>query len=103
MEFVIDNSIQATYTPPSGITAPLHYTTLYTSPTLGNGTHTLVITQTAAQSNGVIFLDYIMYNTTSTDVGQYFIDDRNPRIQYDPPWEMFGAESDFQYTSQASP
>ncbi|KAJ7206328.1 hypothetical protein GGX14DRAFT_457583 [Mycena pura] len=103
MEFVIDDTIQGTYTPPSNMTADVHHATLYTSPTLSNGTHTLVITQTAAQAAGVIFLDYIMYNTTSTDVEQYFIDDRDPRIQYDPPWEMFGSETDFQHTSQASP
>ena len=81
MEFMIDNSIQGTYTSPSDLTADVHHETLYTSPALSSGTHTLVITQTTALAAPVIYLDYIMYNPTSTNVGQYFIDDRDPRIQ----------------------
>ncbi|KAJ7198103.1 hypothetical protein GGX14DRAFT_374496 [Mycena pura] len=103
MEFMIDNSIQGTYTSPSDLTADVHHETLYTSPALSSGTHTLVITQTTALAAPVIYLDYIMYNPTSTDVGQYFIDDRDPRIQYDPPWTFFGSDLDFQHTSQVSP
>ncbi|KAJ7206339.1 hypothetical protein GGX14DRAFT_698435 [Mycena pura] len=101
MEFVIDNTV-GTYTPAKNMTADVHHEALYTSPTMSNGTHTLVMTQSAAQAAGVMYLDYIMYNTTSTDVGQYFIDDRDPRIQYDPQWGMFGSDPDFQHTSQAS-
>ncbi|KAJ7916866.1 hypothetical protein B0H13DRAFT_2446250 [Mycena leptocephala] len=69
------------------------------SPTLSSGSHDLVITQTAAQAEGVIFLDYIMYNTTSTSM-PYFIDDRDPRITYTPPWTQEGSDQDFQHTVQ---
>lgn len=92
----------SSYTPPSGLTAAIHHVPFWTSPAMSNGTHTLIITQTAAQAGGIIFLDYIQYNTTSTSVGAYFIDDRDPRITYTPPWRQFGSDEDFQHTSQES-
>jgi hypothetical protein len=86
------------------MTADIHHEPLWTSPSssLNNDSHTLVIKQTAAASGGVIFLDYIIYSTTSTSVSSYFIDDRDARIQYTPAWRLFGSEGDFQHTSQAS-
>ncbi|KAJ7250109.1 hypothetical protein B0H12DRAFT_1072128 [Mycena haematopus] len=51
---------------------------------------------------GVIYLYYFMYTTTSTSVGQYFIDDRDWQITYTPPWTQYGFEVNFQHTSQAS-
>ncbi|KAJ7651912.1 hypothetical protein B0H17DRAFT_1147505 [Mycena rosella] len=54
-------------------------------------------------STGVLFLDFIQYNTTSNSVGTFFIDDRDPRITYTPPWRKFsGSDGDFQRTSQES-
>ncbi|KAJ6487151.1 hypothetical protein C8R47DRAFT_516770 [Mycena vitilis] len=104
--FVVDGSISGTYTPPNNMTADIHHQPLWTSPSapsLSNGSHTLVITQTAAATAaGVIFLDYIMYSTTATPGGTYFVDDRDARIQYIPAWRQFGSDEDFQHTSQES-
>jgi hypothetical protein len=98
--FVIDQSLTGSYSAKQGGTG-LYHELLWESPTLSEGSHTLVITQTAAQSNGVIYLDYIMYDTESA-VGTYFVDDRDPRIAYTPAWRQFGSENDFQHTSSES-
>jgi hypothetical protein len=51
----------------------------------------------------VIFLDYIMYNTTSRPENTtFFIDDRDPQVVYTPAWRQFGSEGDFQHTSSES-
>ncbi|KAJ7307760.1 hypothetical protein DFH08DRAFT_1088566 [Mycena albidolilacea] len=98
--FVIDQSLTGSYSAKQGGTG-LYHELLWESPTLSEGSHTLVITQTAAQSNGVIYLDYIMYETESA-VGTYFVDDRDPRIAYTPAWRQFVSENDFQHTSSES-
>ncbi|KAK7022469.1 hypothetical protein R3P38DRAFT_2961103 [Favolaschia claudopus] len=102
LDFSIDNSSSGTYTPPSNMSSDIHHEPLWVSPPLDDGSHTLVITQTAAESQGEIYLDYIMYNTTSSSVRSHFIDDRDPRIIYTPAWRKFGSEVDFQHTSQGS-
>ncbi|KAJ7482968.1 hypothetical protein B0H11DRAFT_2021626 [Mycena galericulata] len=104
LNFAIDNNstLTGSYTPPTNMSADIHHTALWESPTLSNGTHTLVITQPAAQAAGVIFLDYFMYNTTSTEVDAYFIDDSDPRVSYNPAWQHFVLDEDFQHTSQES-
>ncbi|KAJ7509087.1 hypothetical protein B0H11DRAFT_2432738 [Mycena galericulata] len=107
LDFGIDNNstLTGTYTPPSNMSADIHHTAFWESPALSNGTHTLVITQTApqvTQVSGNIFLDYFMYNTTSTEVEAYFIDDRDPRVSYTPAWQHFALDEDFQHTSQQS-
>ncbi|KAJ7210581.1 hypothetical protein B0H12DRAFT_979339, partial [Mycena haematopus] len=61
LSFLVDNSITGTYTPPNNLASNIHHEALWTSPTLNDSSHTLVITQTTAQSVGVIFLDYMMY------------------------------------------
>lgn len=102
MKFELDGATSGTYTA-SALASDIHHQPLWTSPTLPEGSHTVLITQTASQgSEGVIFLDYFIYNTTSTGVGPYFIDDRDPRITYTPPWRLFGSDPDFQHTSQGS-
>ncbi|KAJ7133373.1 hypothetical protein C8R44DRAFT_23082 [Mycena epipterygia] len=102
LSFVVDNSISASYTPASDLTSDIHHEALWTSPTMSNASHTLVITQTAAQAEGVIFLDYFLYSTPSNAVRSYFIDDRDLRIKYSPAWRQFGSDPDFQHTSQGS-
>ncbi|KAF8201956.1 hypothetical protein K438DRAFT_1965405 [Mycena galopus ATCC 62051] len=101
MAFVVDGSVTGIYVPPSNITSAIHHQALWESPILSTGTHTLVIVQAAApaSTSGVIFLDYIMYNTTSTSQ-TYFIDDRDARITYTPQWVHDGSDEDFQHTSQ---
>jgi hypothetical protein len=102
LSFVVDNSVTGTYTPASGQTEDIYHEALWASPTLSEGEHTLVITQTAADIVGGIFLDYFMYNTTSADVRSYFIDDRDAQVVYTPPWQKFGSSPDFQHTSQGT-
>lgn len=102
MSFVVDNSISGSYTPSGDMSADVHHQALWASPTMSNGSHTLVITQTAAQPSGVIYLDYFLYNTSSTAVDAYFIDDRDARIAYTGGWTQFGFDADFQHTSQGS-
>jgi hypothetical protein len=117
---VVDDTFTSTFTPPGDLAANVYHDALWTSPTLNNGSHTLVITQTTAQAVGgafsevhavkiaerrvlVIFLDYLMYNSTSQwVVGPYFLDDRDARIQYTPAWRKFPSDLDFDNTSQAS-
>jgi hypothetical protein len=102
LSFEVDGSVAETYTA-SVLDALIYHVPLWASPTLDEGEHTLVITQTTAVgSQGAIFLDYLIYNTTSPTAGPYFIDDRDPRITYTPPWQDFLSDSDFQYTSQGS-
>jgi hypothetical protein len=62
LTFVVDNSITGTYAPPSGIITDAHRETLWASPSMSNGSHTLVITQirTETQPDGEIYLDYLM-------------------------------------------
>ncbi|KAJ7791442.1 hypothetical protein B0H14DRAFT_3500397 [Mycena olivaceomarginata] len=103
LTFVVDDTFTSTFTPPGDLAANVYHDALWTSPTLNNGSHTLVITQTTAQAVGVIFLDYLMYNSTSQwVVGPYFLDDRDARIQYTPAWRKFPSDLDFDNTSQAS-
>ncbi|KAJ7775508.1 hypothetical protein B0H16DRAFT_46648 [Mycena metata] len=95
--FRLDNMISGTFNsphPPNSI----HHVALWSSPTLENATHTLVITQ--ATSDGV-FLDYFMYNTSSTSA-TYFIDDRDPSVIYTPAWSHNNSEAFLQQTSQQS-
>ncbi|KAF8215360.1 hypothetical protein K438DRAFT_1562073 [Mycena galopus ATCC 62051] len=100
--FAVDSSVTGTYTPPANMTSDIHHQALWTTPasSIANGTHSLLITQTASSSTQVLYLDYIIFTTTSLDVGSYFIDDRDPRVVYSPPWQLFGSEGDFMHTSQ---
>ncbi|KAJ7439102.1 hypothetical protein FB451DRAFT_1378068 [Mycena latifolia] len=102
--FLVDNTTQGTYSPPTGMSADLHHELFWASPALDDSQHTIVITQTQAQPDGlsVIYLDYLMWNTTSVDVPAYFIDDRDPRVVYTPAWRLFGSDLDFMHTSQGS-
>ncbi|KAJ7439086.1 hypothetical protein FB451DRAFT_1059844 [Mycena latifolia] len=100
--FLVDSTIKGTYTSPTGLTADLHHEPFWASPNLGDGDHTLVITQAGGSADGVLFLDYIMWNTTSVAVPAYFIDDSDPRVVYTPPWRQFGSDPDFLHTSQGS-
>ncbi|KAJ7038033.1 hypothetical protein C8F04DRAFT_1091137 [Mycena alexandri] len=102
MSFAVDKTTTGTFVPPSGLTSDVHHQTLWASPVLGNGTHTLVITQTEAQAACVLFLDYILYQTTSDTGGPYFIDDSDPSITYGASWTPAGSEYDFLHSTHGS-
>ncbi|KAJ7865010.1 hypothetical protein B0H14DRAFT_2735017 [Mycena olivaceomarginata] len=104
LSFSVDGSLAGSYSPSPSTTA-LHHQVLWASPPLHDETHILFMTQTTASESGsgVIFLDYIMYNTTSRPENTtFFIDDRDPQVVYTPAWRQFGSEGDFQHTSSES-
>ncbi|KAJ6552751.1 hypothetical protein B0H19DRAFT_1236017 [Mycena capillaripes] len=88
LAFSVDNSIPGSYNTLQ-LANYIHHVPLWSSPTMRNGTHTLVIIQET--NDGVnVYMDYFMYNTTSTSVGAYFIDDSvSPR----PPLLRFWSSS----------
>ncbi|KAF7345865.1 hypothetical protein MVEN_01608400 [Mycena venus] len=63
MSFVIDNSTTGSYTPPDDIDAALTRAVLWSSPSMTEGSHKLVITQTKANGQGQIYLDYLLFQT----------------------------------------
>ncbi|KAK6966820.1 hypothetical protein R3P38DRAFT_3245346 [Favolaschia claudopus] len=81
LTFTVDGSPLGSFTPVNGLSAPVHHQALWTSPSLSlnDGSHDLVITQTSLVSDTVIFMDYIMFTTTSASVSAYFVDDRDMR------------------------
>ncbi|KAJ6512722.1 hypothetical protein C8R45DRAFT_325764 [Mycena sanguinolenta] len=106
MNFVVDGGPSGTYIAGS-VTNTIRHIPLWVSPSLNEGPHTLVITQgeaMAAPTLGPIFLDYIVYNTTSSTTGPYFIDDSDTRVTYNPAsgWQNIQSDPDFQHTSHAS-
>ncbi|KAF7374394.1 hypothetical protein MSAN_00323400 [Mycena sanguinolenta] len=106
MNFVVDGGPSGTYIAGS-VTNTIHHIPLWVSPSLNEGPHTLVITQgeaMAAPTLGPIFLDYIIYNTTSSTAGPYFIDDSDARVTYTPAssWQNIQSDPDFGHTSHAS-
>ncbi|KAF7304203.1 hypothetical protein MIND_00652400 [Mycena indigotica] len=103
LSFVLDNRSSATYTP-TNMPSVIHHEQFYSSGTIANGSHSLVITQTAVDpARCVLFLDYITYQATVDGPGPYFIDDRDTTIAYTPAWTDFGSEQDFMHTSRATP
>ncbi|KAK6995826.1 hypothetical protein R3P38DRAFT_3425365 [Favolaschia claudopus] len=104
--FVVDGSVLGKFTPTQGMSANVHHQALWTSPSLSvnDGLHKLVIKQTTNTTVSVIYLDYIMFNTTTTSasVAAYFVDDRDSRVRYSPAWQFYGLEGDLHHTSQAS-
>ncbi|KAJ6451164.1 hypothetical protein C8R45DRAFT_946378 [Mycena sanguinolenta] len=104
ISFAIDGSTQGSYTPPTSLpVGGLYHQPLWTSSPLSDEPHTLVITQTAAQTAGQIYLDYLLYSTTTDVVDAYFIDDRDSRITYSSAWsKVDGGQNDFGHTSQVA-
>ncbi|KAK7050677.1 hypothetical protein R3P38DRAFT_3608630 [Favolaschia claudopus] len=103
--FVVDGSVLGKFTPTQGMSANVHHQALWTSPSLSvnDGLHKLVIKQTTNTTISVIYLDYIMFTTTtSASVAAYFVDDRDSRVRYSPAWQFYGLDGDLHHTSQAS-
>jgi hypothetical protein len=103
MSFAIDGQASGSYTPDDNMSTSLFHEPLWNSTSLSDGQHTLVITQTKATGDvGQIWIDYLMFQTTSTGVPWYYVDDRDPGVVYTPAWRQTGSENDFQHTSSAS-
>jgi hypothetical protein len=103
MSFAIDGSTVGSYTVPSGLSAGLYHLPLWTSSPLSDSPHTLVITQTQAIDSGLIYLDYLLYSTTTDVVDAYYIDDRDSRVTYSSDWSKIdGQQGDFGHTSMVA-
>ncbi|KAF7332743.1 hypothetical protein MKEN_00157800 [Mycena kentingensis (nom. inval.)] len=109
LSFVIDNSVQGTYTSPT-LGGTLHHELLYASPTLPKsqaaGTdpdaHTLVITQTASAAQCVVFLDYFTFATTPASGAQaLLVDDRDSAVVYQPVAQQSEADGFMMRTSSS--
>jgi hypothetical protein len=101
VHFAIDGAKAGKYIPVN-LTSVIYHEALWMSPTLASGSHVLEITQSSAQSSPVIYLDYLMYTTSSAAVNEYFIDDRDSRLTYSPPWRDGGSEAEVQHTTRGS-
>lgn len=102
MRFSIDGQESDSYV--ANVPSTVHHEALWSSPTLSDSSHTLVMTQDGPMdtNGGVIFLDYFLYNASASTVSEgktLFIDDRDPRIIYDANWRLFGSDPDFQHTT----
>ncbi|KAJ7704804.1 hypothetical protein B0H17DRAFT_921022, partial [Mycena rosella] len=49
LTFLVDSSVTGAYTSPSNLASAIHHESLWASPALSDGPHTLVITQATAQ------------------------------------------------------
>ncbi|KAJ6451787.1 hypothetical protein C8R45DRAFT_1223752 [Mycena sanguinolenta] len=63
MSFMVDNLTTGSYTPADDIDAALTRAVLWSSPSMGEGSHKLVMTQTKANGQGQIYLDYLIFQT----------------------------------------
>ncbi|KAJ7174091.1 hypothetical protein C8R43DRAFT_1058086 [Mycena crocata] len=106
MTFSIDGASPTPYTAPVVTqNTPLFHQSLWTSGPLAEGSHTLTMTVGPNQQS-IIYLDYLMYNTTSTAGKTVFIDDADPDIIYSLDWK--GVDPKFipvyfQHTGRVTP
>ncbi|KAF7318466.1 hypothetical protein HMN09_00355800 [Mycena chlorophos] len=107
LSFAVDQGTSVSFAEPSGTTSDVHHQLFYSSGPLSNSKHTLLITQAAvapsSNTNCSLYLDFVTYNATTTGAEAYFVDDRDPGIQYSPAWVQMGSEQDFMHTSQMTP
>ncbi|KAJ7490754.1 hypothetical protein FB451DRAFT_625539 [Mycena latifolia] len=102
MTFSIDETPVDLYDAPA-LDSAIYHQAFWTSPVLAEGSHNLVINQDSSSEQGVIFLDYFLYDTTSTSGKTLFIDDNDARVQYLPGcWDTFNLAQAFNHTSHAS-
>ncbi|KAF7300051.1 hypothetical protein MKEN_01328000 [Mycena kentingensis (nom. inval.)] len=103
LDFSIDGTKVGTYTAP-GLTAYVHHESLFQSAKLDDTTHTLVMTATGVGTRGIVFIDFITYNTSArANVPAYFIDDRDARVKYQPSWQAVANETSFMHTCSNNP
>jgi len=98
MSFSLDEVPQTPFTAPGSTTSTTHHQLLWASGPLSESSHTLVITQNSQEEQ--IFLDYFLYNTTSTSGKSLFIDDSDLGVNYSTGWETQGSEEYFQQVAR---
>ncbi|KAJ7250697.1 hypothetical protein C8J57DRAFT_1521102 [Mycena rebaudengoi] len=99
LAFAIEGTTHAGEFSPKNSSTVVRQEPLWTSPALGSGPHTLVITQAVGLAgDGPVFLDYLMYAATaeSTGVTSYFVDDR------DPPHQIHRNGDSFSFTFEGT-
>ncbi|KAJ7720869.1 hypothetical protein DFH07DRAFT_858305 [Mycena maculata] len=97
MLFSIDQGTPSAFIAPA-IDNTTHHELIWTSGPLAEESHTLVITQNSPIRQ--IFLDYFLYNTTSSTEGKtVFIDDSDAPVQYLGDWAPQSNEEYFQHTA----
>ncbi|KAJ6544681.1 hypothetical protein DFH09DRAFT_34653 [Mycena vulgaris] len=104
MAFHVDQSPDIPYTAPATGSA-IKYQLLWTSDVLPEGPHTLFITITSSGTSHTsqnIFLDYFLYNTTSTAGKTLFLDDNDARVVYSSEWNASSSEGFFRNTVHVS-
>ncbi|KAJ7490753.1 hypothetical protein FB451DRAFT_1389518 [Mycena latifolia] len=103
MKFSIDQSPNSSYTAPATEVA-LYHQLFWTSGLLSDGSHTLLITHMSLPGNqtGKIFLDYILYNTTSTAGKTLFVDDSDAHAEYSLGWNTTGGNGNFKQAAHLS-
>ncbi|KAJ7364557.1 hypothetical protein DFH08DRAFT_274640 [Mycena albidolilacea] len=91
-------------------TATLNNQLFWTSPSLEDVSHKLVITvdqdtplsQQVNPLNRTLFLDYFIYKTTSTAGKTVVIDDNDPSVTYSPKWNPDHSDSRLENTRHVS-
>ncbi|KAJ3986943.1 hypothetical protein F5890DRAFT_1551799 [Lentinula detonsa] len=97
--FAIDGTSTSFSTP--AINNNRYQQTLWTSPSLDDGNHTLVYTiPSCNNSDSAPWIDYLLYNSSSSSVtgGTTFFDDRDSRIAYTGTWNSTSGDDDFRGT-----
>ncbi|KAJ7490752.1 hypothetical protein FB451DRAFT_625500 [Mycena latifolia] len=102
MNFSVDQSPRNSYTAPPAPSTLFHQL-LWSSGLLSDGSHTLLITQDSSEiQKSVIFLDYILYNATSTAGKTLFVDDGDARAEYSSGWNVTGGNGNFEQAAHFS-
>ncbi|KAF8166127.1 hypothetical protein K438DRAFT_1617190 [Mycena galopus ATCC 62051] len=96
LNFSIDGVVLASYQSPQ-VDHAIHNQLFWTSPPLTEASHQLVVTvnqdSSTDSSNRSIFLDYFIYNTTSTAGKTVLFDDSDANLAYSPDWQVNTASS----------
>ncbi|KAF8124025.1 hypothetical protein K438DRAFT_1893841 [Mycena galopus ATCC 62051] len=91
LNFSIDGVVVGSYQSPE-VDHVVHNLLFWTSPPLTEASHQLVVTvdqdSSTDASNRSIFLDYFIYNTTSTAGKTVLFDDSDAILSYSPDWQV---------------
>jgi hypothetical protein len=98
--FTIEGSTGSFVAPATS--SDMYHQLVFASATLEEGSHTLSIIHNSTGHVSTISLDYFLYNTTSTAGKTVFIDDSDPRIQYESGWVRGQDNNSFQHTVHTS-